>query len=111
MKRVPGMVLSYALHKMTTVQIQSVVSELSRYLAQMHQLIQRAQAQSPVSQTLTIGGAAQGPGYNHRLGPYVWGPFSTVAHFHSYTRFGEPLEDWVHEPAVIEVHGKPEGKY
>lgn len=95
---------------MTSVQIQSVVSELSGYLGQMHQL-QQAQAQAPVAQTPTIGGAAQGPGYDHRLGPYVWGPFSTVSDFHSYVRFGEPLEDWAHEPAVIEVHGKPEGEY
>jgi Ser/Thr protein kinase RdoA (MazF antagonist) len=110
MTHVPGTMLSNALPKMTTDQIQSVASELSGYLAQMHQLIQPVQG--PASQAPTIiGGTARGPGYDHRLGPRVWGPFQTVADFHTYIRFGEPLEDWVHEPAVVEMHGKPEGAY
>ncbi|KAH6856354.1 kinase-like domain-containing protein [Chaetomium sp. MPI-CAGE-AT-0009] len=111
MTRVPGTVLGYALPEMTTVQVQSVVSELSAYLAQMHRLTQPAQAPAPASQAPTIGGTAQGPGYDNRLGPHVWGPFHSVADFHTYARFGAPLEDWVHEPAVFEVHGKPEGEY
>ncbi|KAK3291872.1 kinase-like domain-containing protein [Chaetomium fimeti] len=106
MTRVQGTLFSHALHTMNPVQVQSVVSDLSGYLAQMHRLTQPTQA--PTSQGPTIGGTTQGPGYDHSLGSYVWGPFPTVADFHTYVRFGEPLEDWVHEPAVMEVHAKPE---
>lgn len=112
MTRLPGTELSDALPDMTAAQIDSVVHELAGYLAQLRQLTApRPSTATANAPSIIIGGAAGGPGFDHRLGPRPWGPFGTVAEFHTYVRFGEPLEDWAHEPAVTEVHGKPEGSY
>lgn len=111
MTRIPGTPLGHALPSMTPAQLQSVASDLAGYLAQLHQLAPPTPASSSPQVPIPVSGTALGPGYDHRLGSHPWGPFPTVAAFHTFVRFGEPLSDWAHEPAVVEVHGKPEGAY
>ncbi|KAK3293017.1 kinase-like domain-containing protein [Chaetomium fimeti] len=107
MTRLPGTPLADAVRDMGPAQIETTASDFADYLGQLRRLV------PPPSKdgTPVIGGASGGPGFDHRLGPRTWGPFSTVADFHTYIRFGQPLEDWDHEPAVMEIHGKPEGAY
>jgi thiamine kinase-like enzyme len=108
MTRLPGTPLSSALPTMSPAQIASTARDLADYLSQLRRLPPPLSA----SGTPLIGGASPGsPGLDHRLGPRPWGPFTTVADFHTYVRFGEPLDQWEHEPAVVEIHGKPEGTY
>lgn len=107
MTRLPGTPLTWALRDMGPTQIATTIRDLVHYLAQLRGL------KPPCSETgrPIVGGALGGPGFDHRLGPETWGPFSTVADFHTSARFGEPLDQWDHEPAVIAIHEKPEGVY
>lgn len=107
MTQLPGTALSDALPTMGPTQVAAAVCDLANYLVQLRRLA----PQHSKASTSIVGGAWGGPGHDHRLGPRTWGPFSTIADFHTYVRFGEPLEDWTHEPAVVDVHGKPEGAY
>lgn len=107
MTRLRGTPLAWALRDMGSTQIATTIRGLINYLTQLRAL------EPPRSETGTpiVGGALGGPGFAHRLGLETWGPFSTVADFHTYARFGEPLDQWDHDPAVIDIHGKLEGAY
>ncbi|KAL1855216.1 hypothetical protein Daus18300_011217 [Diaporthe australafricana] len=110
MSQVPGEDLEDALHKMTDAQVKAVVKELAGYLQQLRRL-DRDPDDGDKTAAAIIGGAGSTRGYDNRLGSSAWGPFATAAEFHTYVRFGEPLEHWSHEPDVVAVHGKPEGAY
>lgn len=105
MTQLPGTDLAFALRQMSPAQVASAVHDLAGYLTQLRQLTRKL--------TLLGGAAPNSPGFDHRLGHNTWGPFKTVADFHTHVRFGQPLEDWEHPSwrAVTEVHGKPEGAY
>lgn len=103
MTQMPGVDLWVALRSMTPGQVTSAARQVAGYLAQLRQL---------APQQSVIGGTIPGTqGADDRLGSYPWGPFQNIADFHTYVRLGQPLEDWSHQPAVMEVHGKPEGAY
>ncbi|KAH6847688.1 kinase-like domain-containing protein [Chaetomium sp. MPI-CAGE-AT-0009] len=107
MTQLPGTALTDALRIMGPSQVATAARDLVTYLAQLRRLVPpRSEANTPI-----VGGTSGGPGYDHRLGPRTWGPFYTIADFHTYVRFGEPLDEWDHEPTVMEIHGKPEDAY
>lgn len=108
MSRVPGDDLENVLYKMTDAEVKSVVKELAGYLQQLRHLDSDGGANK---RPPPIGGAGGTRGLDTRLGSSPWGPFATVAEFHTHLRFGEPLEYWDHEPAVVAVHARPEGSY
>lgn len=113
MSQVPGDDLEDVLSTLSAGQITSIVKELAGYLGQLRRLEPKeAVSGSPKQQDETpIGGVGGVPGHDVRLGSRGWGPFRTLADFHTHLRFGEPLEYWDHEPAVMEVHGKDDGAY
>ncbi|KAK4234691.1 kinase-like domain-containing protein [Achaetomium macrosporum] len=113
MTQLPGIELEYALSSMTSAQVESVAHQLAGYIAQLRQLSRQPATTdgSTPDSTRLIGGVSGGPGLDFRLGSHPWGPFHTTAEFHTYLRFGEPLEYWTHEQAVMDVHGRPEGRY
>lgn len=111
MTQLPGDDLEDALPGMSAAQVASVVKEVAGYLHQLRRLEGRDDGGAGGRWPGTIGGSGGIPGFDHRLGSHPWGPFATTAEFHAYVRFGEPLGDWAHEPAVVAVHGRPEGAY
>ncbi|KAI3392414.1 hypothetical protein diail_5720 [Diaporthe ilicicola] len=116
MSQVPGDDLEDVLHTLSDGQIASIVKELAGYLGQLRQLEPPKNAASASTTGKQndgplIGGVGGVPGHDVRLGSAGWGPFRSLADFHTHLRFGEPLEDWEHEPAVTAVHGKGDGEY
>lgn len=111
MSQIPGDDLEDVLHKMTDVEVKSVVKELAGYLQQMRRLDNDGAGGSGDKKSPPIGGVAGTRGFDNRLGSSHWGPFPTVTEFHKHVRFEEPLEYWDHEPDVVAVHGKAEGFY
>lgn len=119
MSQIPGDDLEDVLSKLSTAQVTSIVKELAGYLGQLRRLeppVPKHIASSPDGEgregtTPLIGGVGGVPGHDVRLGSSGWGPFRSLADFHTHLRFGEPLEYWEHEPAVMNVHSKDDGAY
>ncbi|KAK3937237.1 hypothetical protein QBC46DRAFT_294653 [Diplogelasinospora grovesii] len=108
--------LQNLLSQMTYEQVASVVHELAGYLNQLRSLSLPSLPPSKNkegSKVTHIGGAkVDSRGFDHRFPEAEFGPFSSVADFHTFLRLGEPLGDlWSHAPAVLNTHGKPEGSY
>lgn len=106
MTKLPGDDLADIIHKMSDAEIKSVVKQLSGYLKQLRRLEKDAGGDAPA-----IGGVGATPGYDSRIASIPFGPFATVADFHTYLRLRMPIEDWADIPEVMAVHGKPEGAY
>ncbi|KAK3319030.1 kinase-like domain-containing protein [Apodospora peruviana] len=103
MTHVPGRDLEDAMADMTTEQVSAVVKELADYLAQLRRLDKDAGEKPPI-----LGGVGGITGHDCSLGWRPWGPFGTVAEFHTYLRFGGGLEDWRDKTEVWAVHSKQE---
>ncbi|KAL2760622.1 hypothetical protein ACRALDRAFT_1059596 [Sodiomyces alcalophilus JCM 7366] len=85
---------------MTEDQIKTFGRELADYLGQLRSL------QPPASgfiESLSLGSSL-----DHRLSGTRFGPFHSIADFHTYLRRGRPLEHWENEPDVVRVHSTPE---
>ncbi|KAK3944326.1 kinase-like domain-containing protein [Diplogelasinospora grovesii] len=101
MTSIPGCDVSDLLPTMTPAQVSSVIKELAGYLKQMRSL----EITFLEGGSSKVGGVGGTKGFDHRLGSSrCWGPFATLSEFHTHIRFGEPVEDWVHEPDVMAVH-------
>ena len=115
MSQVPGDDLEDALPKMSDDEVKSVVKELAGHLQQLRRLKREDDntggCNSSNKSSPSIGGVGGTRGFDNRLGSSPWGPFATTAEFHTYVRFGEPLEYWGRAPDVVAVHGKAEGSY
>lgn len=119
MSQIPGDDLEDVISELGAAQVTSIVKELAGYLGQLRRLEQpgpKGAASSAAGEgnegtTQPIGGVGGIPGHDVRLGSGGWGPFRSLADFHKHLRFGEPLEYWDHEPAVMAVHGKDDGAY
>jgi hypothetical protein len=92
--------------KMSDAELKSVVKELSGYMMQLRRLEKDIGGNTPA-----IGGVGGIPCFDTRIVSIPFGPFATIANFHTYIRRKEPIEYWEYEPNVMAVHGKPEGTY
>ncbi|PNY27605.1 Uncharacterized protein TCAP_02469 [Tolypocladium capitatum] len=55
-----------------------------------------------------VGSLSLGSSLDHRLSGTRFGPFHSVADFHTYLRRGRPLQHWENEPDVVRVHSTPD---
>lgn len=124
MSQIPGDDLEDVISKLSDGQVASIVKELAGYLGQLRRLEPPAPAPAPKDGASSpaaegkkmvtaplVGGVGGVPGHDVRLGSSGWGPFRSVADFHTHLRFGEPLEYWEDKPAVAAAHGKEDGAY
>jgi hypothetical protein len=100
MEEVPGGDIQTCYGQMTPEQIKTFGAELGQCLAQMRSL-------TPPQPNL-VASVSLGPNVEHRLSGTPFGPFFNIEDFHTYLRFGWPLEHWVDEPDLIRVHSHPE---
>ncbi|POR37012.1 Uncharacterized protein TPAR_02789 [Tolypocladium paradoxum] len=84
---------------MTPDQVSNFGRELAGHLSQLRSL------QPPAPGF--IGSLSLGSSLDHRLSGTRFGPFHSVADFHTYLRRGRPLAHWENEPDVIRVHSRP----
>lgn len=106
MTKLPGKTLAEVIQDMSDAEVKSVVKELSGYMKQLRSFDKDEGGNAPA-----IGGIGGTPGYDSRIGSIPFGPYTTMADFHTYLRLREPLEHWEYEPNVTAIHGKPEGAY
>ncbi|KAK2611740.1 hypothetical protein N8I77_005064 [Diaporthe amygdali] len=106
MTKLAGDDLADVIQDMSDTEIKYVVKELSGYMKQLRRFDKDIGGNAPA-----IGGLGGIPGYDSRIASIPFGPFATMADFHTYLRLREPIEDWILEPNVMAVHGKPEGTY
>lgn len=106
MTKIPGNNLSKVMNKMSDAELKAVVKELSGYIMQLRRFEKDAGDKTPA-----VGGVGGIAGFDTRIASRPFGPFATIADFHTYIRRKEPIEYWEHEPSVMAVHGKPEGAY
>ncbi|KAK8128927.1 hypothetical protein PG984_010035 [Apiospora sp. TS-2023a] len=83
---------------MSPEQVRAFGDELSGYLHQLRSL-------EPPEKGF-IGSVNEGSLLDHRLGNVRFGPFHNVDDFHSYLRFGGPLDTWMYNPVVKKIHGR-----
>lgn len=91
---------------MSDAERQSVMKELSGYIKQLRSFDEDIGGNTPA-----IGGVGGMPGYDSCIGSIPFGPFATMADFHTYVRMRDPVEYWELKPSVMAVHGKPEKAY
>ncbi|DAA76881.1 TPA_exp: Uncharacterized protein A8136_7110 [Trichophyton benhamiae CBS 112371] len=96
MDAIDGQTLDSAWPGMTDDQRENVVQEFTAYVQQLRSLVPPKEG--------AVGSSLLGPGYDHRLGDRLFGPFDDIAHFHYYVRRGMPLESW--DESVKQVHGR-----
>jgi hypothetical protein len=137
MSQIPGDDLEDVVSKLNDGQITSIVKELAGYLDQLRRLeppaakdgstgstSAHAEGKEATTTTATIvatttgtttppliGGVGGLPGHDVRLGSGSWGPFRSLADFHTYLRFGQSLEYWDDKPAVTAIHSKDDSAY
>lgn len=85
---------------MSPEQVQNFGKELADYLQQMRSLKPPAEG--------FVGSLSLGSSLDHRLSGTRFGPFDRISDFHTYLRFGRPLEHWSDRPWVTKVHSRPE---
>lgn len=86
--------------QMTSEQVKTFGRELADYIGQLRSL------QPP--EPGFIGSLSLGSSLDHRLSGTRFGPFHSIADFHTYLRRGHPLENWGNKPDVVKTHSKPE---
>lgn len=86
--------------QMTPDQVKTFGTELGGYIHQLRSL------KTPTDGI--VGSVNLGKNHDSRLDSSAWGPFHSVADFHTYLRLGHPLRHWQHEPDVVLVHSRPE---
>lgn len=106
MTKIPGKDLGDVIHDMSDAELKSVIKDLSGYIQQLRRFDKDIGGNTPA-----IGGLGGIPGYDSRIGSIPFGPFATMADFHTYVRMRDPIEHWELEPNVMVVHGKPEEAY
>ena len=106
MTKISGNDLSEVMDKMSDAELKSIVKELSGYMMQLRRLEKDIGGNTPA-----IGGVGGIPCFDTRIASIPFGPFATIANFHTCIRRKEPIECWEYEPNVMAVHGKPEGTY
>lgn len=106
MTKLPGDDLADVIQDMSDAELKSVVKELAGYMEQLRRFDKDIDGNAPA-----VGGLGRTPGYDSRIASSPFGPFATMADFHTYIHLKEPIEDWTYEPNVMAVHGKPEGAY
>lgn len=100
MERVAGNRCTDDFSAMTPEQLKNFGMELAGHLQQMRSLKPPAQG--------FVGPLSLGSNLDHRLSGTRFGPFEKLADFHTYLRFGRPLEHWADRPWVMKVHSRPE---
>lgn len=100
MEMAPNGPWSVDVDQMTPDQVKTFGAELGGYIQQLRSL-------KPPTDGI-IGSVNLGENHDSRLDGTAWGPFHSIADFHTYLRLGRPLSHWENEPDVALVHSRPE---
>ncbi|CAK7223411.1 hypothetical protein SCUCBS95973_005169 [Sporothrix curviconia] len=106
MERLPGQPASRVVRDWTPEQTETFGRDLADVIRQL-----RALQPPPLPTGKVIGSARGGVNRDARLSSCPFGPFDSVTAFHTYLRFGRPLEHWKDREAVVKIHGRPEDTY
>lgn len=99
MEKARGISGSHACGQWTPEQVRTFGRDLGDCIRQLRGL-------EPPSEGF-VGSVSLGSSLDHRLSGTRFGPFRSVADFHTYLRFGRPLEQWANKPDVHLVHSRP----
>ncbi|RMD44949.1 hypothetical protein DV735_g143, partial [Chaetothyriales sp. CBS 134920] len=103
MQRLPGTCASHVVSGWSQDQKEVFSRDLADYLHQLRGL------QPPSAQFIgSVSTALRSQLIDDRLSVNPCGPFSTIADFHTYLRFGRPLDHWFDITKVTKVHTRPE---
>ncbi|RMZ77658.1 hypothetical protein DV738_g4251, partial [Chaetothyriales sp. CBS 135597] len=104
MERLPGTCASQVVKDWSQDQKETFSRDLADCLHQLRTL-------QPPSPRFIGSAASKGQLIDDRLSLNPCGPFNSIADFHTYLRFGRPLDHWVGVDDVTKVHTRPENNY